>query len=246
MIFRIILEQCQHDVVFAAAVHTNCACTVEGVLLKLRFCCSESVLLASPTLCNVIHIVVQLQARLSTYFAKPSAAEANTADNTDAAQQASLARLTMARIFSLRRTETMRRTQSDSLAADHAYRSISQRRADRAAQATKDAAAILQVKQESQSSSGQTGRSPNRQPGRSPHEHDMSGSHGHSSQGPHGRDNSGLQTARLQHEPSGELSNAQQRVDPNTDVFQLFDSSMSSPQGSGQQDRSGMSAGASR
>ena len=176
---------------------------------------------------------MQLQACLSTYFAKPSATEANTADNTDAAQQASLARLTMARIFSLRRTQTMRRTQSDSLAADHAYRSISQRRADRAAQATKDAAAILQVKQESQSSSGQTSQSPNWQPGWSPHERDMSRSHGHSSQSPHGRDNSALQAARPQHEPSGQLNNAQQKVDPNTDVFQLFDSSMSSPRGNG-------------
>ena len=196
--------------------------------------------------CNFIHIVVQLQACLSTYLAKPPAAEANIADNTDAEQRASLARLTVARIFSLRRTETMRRTQSDSLAANHAYRSISQRRADRAAQATKDAAAILQVKQESQSSSGQTSRSPNWQPGRSPNEHDMSGSHGHSNQSPHGHDSARLQTAGPQHEPSGELNNAQQRVDPNTDVFQLFDSSMSSPHGVGAQDRSGVSAGASR
>ena len=130
----------------------------------------------------------------------------------------------------------MRRTQSDSMAADHTYRTSGQRRADRAAQATRDAAAIMQLKRGTQTNSphGQYSQDPHGQFNQDPHCQDVGSPHGHDISSPHGHDSSGLHTANLQHEHLERgLGTPEQSVDPNTDVFRLFDSAMSTPQGSG-------------
>lgn len=184
--------------------------------------------------------MLQLQAHLTSLLAEPAAAAeaSNSSENhtNDTEQQASVARLRIARIFSLRRTNTMRRTQSDSMAADHTYRTSGQRRADRAAQATRDAAAIMQLKRGTQTNSphGQYSQDPHGQFNQDPHCQDVGSPHGHDISSPYGHDSSGLHAADLQHERLERgLGTPEQSVDPNTDVFRLFDSAMSTPQGNG-------------
>lgn len=155
---------------------------------------------------------------------QPAESESSNANNAETERQASVQRLTMARIFSMRRSNTMRRTQSDSLAAEHTYRTRSARRAARAAQASSDAAATMGCKREYGTASphGQYSQESHGQNRHSPHGCDGSSPHGHSSDAAH--------AAVLQHEHS-RLSTPQQSVDPNTDVFQLFDAGMLTPQG---------------
>lgn len=122
----------------------------------------------------------------------------------------------MARIFSLRRTNTMRRTQSDSLAAEHGHRSRAQRVADRAARASRDAAAIMEAKGPRQGNSPGSGHHSNRcasDPSSNPHKSR------HTTEGSPDMLGSGEEGSRL--------GTPQHSTDPNTDVFQLFDTDLS-------------------